>query len=144
MFPDIQRGARDSSRFQGFPERRVVHDFSARGVDEKGASPHPPEEGFICKMTSGIRPCPVQRHMQRDDIGLFQNGAERNKRAASFSAFARRIVPQHVHSEEFRRFDDFRSDIADADHAKRHAVQAPACPEGMPQQKRRHILHDGT
>ena len=98
---DVEAGPGDRARPQRLHQRRLVYHVTPRGVDEKGAPPHPGQPLAVHEV-AGLR---RGRTVERDEVRLLQHLLRACSRgsapsAARFRGRGRiRIVKDHPHAE---------------------------------------------
>ncbi|MNY11875.1 hypothetical protein D3C86_1449260 [compost metagenome] len=115
----VQRGAGQVAGLQRRVQRGDIHHRAARGVDQDGAAAHARDGFRVHDVFGGL----AAGHVQRHDVGLFQQVVQR----AGGAGVAQRQLGFHVviddaHAQAFGQRADLRADIAVTHDAQRLAT----------------------
>ena len=121
----IQCRAGDVTGFDGVGESRFIQQTAPRAIDDPHAWPGPRQRIPRQNVLRGVG----HRHVQRDDVGPFQQRFEFDLLHAQIERALLgkvRIIGDHFHMQSDAPVGDDRADVAAADHAEGLAGQFDA------------------
>jgi hypothetical protein len=125
LLEDIQAGAGDLSRGQCSVQRCLVHDRTARRVDQVGTAFHEPDQARADQAARLL----AQRAVDAQEVRFAEQGVHIDQPHAECIRHHRvrnRVVRDELHVEWFREAKQFGADVADTDGPQRAPGQAGA------------------
>jgi hypothetical protein len=110
-------------------ERLEIHHGAARGVEQRGTRLHPGQ------LPGGDHAASLRRvgHVQRDDVGAFQQRVERAHRpGVAERQLGDDVVVDHLHAQRFGEHAHLGADVAVADDAQHLAAGLVGAGGGLP------------